>query len=253
MKIYIIAHKKYKHPFKEQPQIYKTLTVGVSNGNISNDGALKDNVGENISEKNKSFCELTGLYWLSKNISEDIVGIDHYRRYFVNNSNQLLDEQQINQLLKNHDIILPKKAPVPDGRTIGQYFSFQHDPLVWAKTRDFIKEKYPEFVADFDWVNYQKEAYLYNMLICKKDMFDQYCHWLFNILFELEENIDIGKYDSYNQRMFGFLSERLINVWVHHQNLNVSEQAIDFTVPHLMSLRVKNKLRKIYLAAKITK
>ena len=53
--------------------------------------------------------------------------------------------------------------------------------------------------------------------------------------------------------MFGFLSERLINVWVHHQNLNVSEQAIDFTVPHLMSLRVKNKLRKIYLAAKITK
>lgn len=253
MKIYVIAHKKYEQPFKNEPQIYKTLTVGASNGNISNNNALKDNVGENISEKNKNFCELTGLYWIFKNVSEDVVGIDHYRRYFVNESKHLLTEQRINQLLENHDIILPEKAPVPDGRTIGQYFSFQHDPLVWAKTRDIIKEKYPEFVTDFDWVNNQKEEYLYNMLICKKNMFDQYCNWLFNILFELEKNIDIEKYDSYNQRMYGFLSERLINVWVHHQNLNVSEQAIDFTVPHLMFLRVKNKLKKIYLAAKITK
>ena len=73
MKIYVIAHKKYEQPFKNEPQIYKTLTVGASNGNISNNNALKDNVGENISEKNKNFCELTGLYWIFKNVSEDVV------------------------------------------------------------------------------------------------------------------------------------------------------------------------------------
>ena len=51
-------------------------------------------------------------------------------------------------------------------------------------------------------------------VLCEKRMFDEYCEWLFNILFEVENRTDISNYDSYNKRLYGFLSERLINIWV---------------------------------------
>lgn len=60
-------------------------------------------------------------------------------------------------------------------------------------------------------------------------MFDEYCEWLFNILFEVENRTDISNYDSYNKRLYGFLSERLINIWVMQQNLKVKEYPVQMT------------------------
>ncbi|KAA8788070.1 DUF4422 domain-containing protein, partial [Lactobacillus crispatus] len=71
-----MAHKPYKNKFENVPVIYVTLTVGVENGNKSNTGALKDNTDINISLKNQSYCELTGLYWIWKNYKDDVIGID---------------------------------------------------------------------------------------------------------------------------------------------------------------------------------
>ena len=59
------------------------------------------------------------------------------------------------------------------------------------------------------------------MMICRKDLWNQYCEWLFPILFELEKEIDILQYNGYQQRVFGFLAERLLNIWVRHQKLKV--------------------------------
>ncbi len=68
-----------------------------------------------------------------------------------------------------------------------------------------------------------KKLYLYNMFIMKKKDFDEYCKWLFDILFKLESQIDISNYDNYQSRIFGFLSERLFNVWIKKHNLKIKE------------------------------
>ena len=46
-------------------------------------GYIGDDTGDNISERNANFCELTGLYWAAHNIDSDYIGIVHYRRYFA--------------------------------------------------------------------------------------------------------------------------------------------------------------------------
>ena len=78
IKIYIAAHKKTELPQKDG---YIPLQVGAA---LHDDlGYLKDDVGDNISSKNPNFCELTGLYYIWKNEKADIVGLSHYRRFFL--------------------------------------------------------------------------------------------------------------------------------------------------------------------------
>ncbi|GAA3632640.1 DUF4422 domain-containing protein [Lactobacillus hamsteri] len=254
MKIFVIAHKPYKNNFNNVPNIYTTLTVGVDNGNISNNDALKDNTGINISSKNSSYCELTGIYWIWKNYKDNIVGIDHYRRYFIKEINRkqkkLLNENDILKYLKKYDILVPEKYYFTNNKTVGQQFCYSHDPLVWNSVREIIKNNYPEYLKDFDKINYQNYEYLFNMLICRKELFDEYCEWLFSILYLLEPTVDLNKYNSYNKRMFGFVAERLFNVWINHKKIKVKELPVVFTDKKPINERIKNKLKKIYNAVK---
>ena len=84
-------------------------------------------------------------------------------------------------------------------------------------------EKYPEYIDAFDKVMSDRSFYAFNMFISRKELFDSYYKWLFDILFELESRIDISSYDDYNKRIFGFLSERLFNVWLKYQDLKIKE------------------------------
>ncbi|MCI5871756.1 MAG: DUF4422 domain-containing protein, partial [Streptococcus sp.] len=85
------------------------------------------------------------------------------------------------------------------------------------------------------------KGYICNMSIMKKEVYDAYCDWLFDILFKLDKTIDYSKYDNYNKRMVGFVAERLLNVWIKHQALKVKEYPIYFTEDHFID-RVKRKL-----------
>lgn len=79
MKIFVATHKEYdKFPSLD---IYEPIQVGAAVGEHL--GYLADDSGDNISLKNKFFCELTAHYWVWKNSNEDVVGVVHYRRYFV--------------------------------------------------------------------------------------------------------------------------------------------------------------------------
>lgn len=233
MKIYVITHK----PFLEYTEnsMYIPLLVGADYNN-GLDFYEKDNSeSDNISSKNPTFCELTGQYWIWKHSDEDIVGLCHYRRYFTKNSKlfsktMILNGANVRKILSNYDVILPKKRVFSkDKLSSKDFFNKYHDENVWRLCKEIIADKYPEYLPSFKWFENENEGYCYNMLVSNKELFDSYSSWMFDILFELEEKIDFSKYDDYNKRMIGFVSERLINVWVHRNKLRVKEIPVVFT------------------------
>ena len=91
-----------------------------------------------------------------------------------------------------------------------------------------MKRKYPEYAVCFENLEKRKSGYAYNMFIASKTIIDSYCEWLFDVLFELDRIVDLSQYNDYNQRMWGFLSERLFNVWIMKNNIDVHEEPVLF-------------------------
>lgn len=213
IEIYIAAHKKFNFPYIQD--IYTPLQVGAEGKNDL--GYLRDNVGENISKKNSNYCELTGMYWIWKNSNKDIVGLVHYRRFFYNTvfcgKANILNEVQIRKLLDQYDLIVAKRG-YTWFRTVKDQFTSYHIASDLEATRNAINKLYPDYLDAFDEVMESNNYCPLNMIITRKEIFDNYCEWLFNILFEVEKNISLNNRDVYNSRVFGFLSERLFNVWL---------------------------------------
>ncbi len=223
MKIYIITHKDYNFP---KNPLYIPLQVGTDLNKKIKSAKEFDNTENNISSKNPNFCELTGLYWIWKNSDASIIGFVHYRRYFFEKEllgfKKLLSEKYVIKCLKNNDIILPKKNIILKYNLKEQYYKI-HNKNDLDLCYTIIQNKYPEYIDDFNKVFDKHEFYAYNMFVCKKEILDKYCTWLFDILFDLEKKVDLSSYDDYNKRIFGFVSERLFNVWILHNNLRCKE------------------------------
>lgn len=194
-------------------------------------GYVGDNSGDNISSKNPNFCELTGLYWAWKNLQCDYIGLCHYRRYFCIGSygsdvdskrKAIFQRSDYEKLLKQYDIILPKKRNYYI-ETVRSQYEHAHNKRDLDAVERVIAERYPEYSEAFNKVMNRTSLHIYNMFAMKKVLFDEYCQWLFEILFELEKRIDISQYSQYEARVFGFLSERLFNVWLEYHRLKVYE------------------------------
>lgn len=218
--IYIAAHKKFDVPRLEN---YVPIQVGAEGKESL--GYLQDNTGDNISIKNQNFCELTGLYWIWKNTTDEYKGLVHYRRYFgkSNLSSKMTNVytyDEMHDFLKGADIVLPYI----------EYFKQNAKeeiliecctPEIFDALRNIIKGKYYEYLQSFDQYFAQNKTVLFNMMFCRSELFDGYCEWLFSILFELEQQVSLDGLNSYQQRLFGFLSERLLNVWIIKNKLEV--------------------------------
>lgn len=246
--IYIAAHKKFDVPKLDN---YAVLQVGTQGK--ENLGYLRDNTGDNISYKNPNFCELTGLYWIWKNCGDEYKGLVHYRRYFgksnlSSKTDDIYTYQKMLQLLGNKDIVLPYT----------EYFKMNAKEEIlsqcctdeiFEKLTIIIDKLYPEYRNDFDKFFAGNKAVLFNMMFCKAEVFDAYCQWLFDILFELEKIVDLSVLNLYQQRLYGFLSERLLNVWIMHNKLNVVNTPVinvemsGFNKVRLIRRRITNRIR----------
>lgn len=262
--IYIITHKVFA-PYFDDKEHYCILHVGENNNSAKN--YMRDDSGnDNISEKNSNFCELTGLYWIWKNGTEkgnDITGLVHYRRYFTTKCNdilytyfgikpEILPFNKIQKALLKSDVILP--VPEKIYRTVRQSYVDVHNKEDLILTRHSISEVSPEYLDSYDKVMDSHKYYYANMMICNKKILDAYSEWLFPILFNLEGKIDVNKYtDAYQRRVYGFLSERLLQVWVNHNHLKVSEFPVFNTESRRMTIFGKNKNRVRKLYSKINK
>ena len=223
LRIYIASHKKFDVPNFDE---YSPISVGTILRNGDDFGYISDAEGNNISEKNQSFCELTALYWIWKNVKVEIVGLVHYRRYFskfmaCEDEKYFLRKGEILHILDTYDLILPRKIKWKNYTVAGGYdhgAGFKKDLKV---IRDIINRRHSEYLDTFDDVCNGHSASYCNMFIMNKSLADKYCEWLFDILFEAESIIDITNYDTSEKRIFGYLSEILLNVWVKNNNLRI--------------------------------
>lgn len=231
IKILIATHKKYWMPSDE---VYMPIHVGREGKD--NLGYVGDNTGENISIKNPNYCELTGLYWAWKNLDCEYIGLCHYRRYFAHKSksSKLEDKKQAiftrddyERLLQQYDVILPKKRNYFI-ETVRSQYEYAHNKRDLDEIEKIIKMQYPSYIEAFEKVMNSRKLHIYNMFVMNKALFDEYCTWLFDILFTLEKRIDITNYDKYNARVFGFLSERLFNIWLEKKQLKIKTVNVVF-------------------------
>ena len=224
IKVIVATHKKYKMP---KDKLYLPVLVGANGKKIKE--YQRDDKGDNISEKNPYFCELTGLYWAWKNLKSDYIGLAHYRRHFASKKinkkdlfNSTLTLKEANTLLTDVDIILPKKRKYYIENLYSHYKHTMYiEPLDLAG--EIIKEKYPKYSKEFDRLKKRTSAHMFNMMIMKKEILNDYCTWLFDILFELEKRVDNTKYDTFHARFYGRVSELLLDVWINTNGYKYKE------------------------------
>ena len=228
IKVIVAAHKKYQMP---KDTMYIPVQVGAEGKNIIEE-YKQDSEGENISNKNPYYCELTGLYWAWKNLEADYIGLVHYRRYFTKNVKipknekekfkNVLSKKEADKILDKVDVILPRKRRY---YIENMYDHYKHtlyiEPL--DKTREIIEEKYPEYLEEFEKLHQRTSAHMFNMLIMKKEILNDYCNWLFDILFELEKRVDSSQYDTFHSRFYGRVSELLLDVWINKNGIKYEE------------------------------
>ncbi|WP_129739270.1 DUF4422 domain-containing protein [Massilimicrobiota timonensis] len=248
IKIIVATHKKYQMP---QDDMYIPLHVGAKGK--ATIGYQQDSEGENISHKNAAFCELTGLYWAWKNLNSEFIGLVHYRRYFKGKSKSqnifenVLKKKEAEKLLSETDIIVTKKRKYYIENIYNHYaHTLYVEPL--DKTREIIQQFYPDYLLSFD--NCMKHTYMhaFNMFIMRKDKLDEYCQWLFDILFRLEEELKDKKYNAFHARYPGRVSELLLDVWLEQKGYDYKEVPFIYMEPI-------NKVKKVtsFLKAKFFK
>lgn len=230
IKILVATHKKYWMP---EDEVYLPIHVGKEGKQDL--GYIGDNTGNNISIKNSNYCELTAIYWAWKNLEADYIGLVHYRRYFTKHNfrncekkkQDILLKSDFENILKDADIIVPDKRKYYI-ETIRSHYNHSYYEKDLNETENIIKEIYPKYSVAFNKVMNRTWAHMFNMFVMRKDYFDEYCEWLFNILFELEKRIDISNYTTMEARVFGFISELLLDVWLETKQIEYKEINVSF-------------------------
>lgn len=205
-----------------------------------------DNTGTNIAEKNQNYCELTALYWIWKNLDADYIGFEHYRRFFCGTrifKATALPQKKIMKILNGYDLILPQKVKAKP--SVYKYYvnhHFKEDMDICLK---IIYSDYPTYSEAAKAVMQSQKLSLFNMFIMPKYLLNEYCEWLFGILFKAEREIDITGREAYQQRVFGFLAERLFNIWLYKKNLKAYYTPVYNVGDCPIRLKFKNLFRKI--------
>ena len=191
-----------KAPYEKSIQVGAALT-----DKVLSDCEYRDDQGDNISTTNRQLCEVTALYWMWKHSKYDIVGLVHYRRHF------LMPDKWIERMTGNEvDIILP--LPLYIEPSVEENYRFRHVSSDWDHMLDFMEKNHKD---QMDAVHKCfKETYYYpcNMFVMKREIFEEYCSWLFPILFYVMEKGG-KREDVYQNRYPAFMAERLLTLFCY--------------------------------------
>lgn len=169
-----------------------------------------DHTGDNISDKNRQYCELTALYWIWKNDQSDYVGLGHYRRHFD------MDEETL-KLLAYADIDVVFTIPILDVPSVGAIYRRDHVGSDWDVMLEAVKVLAPDYLEAAKELEKGQFYYAYNMFIMRRAILENYCQWLFPLLFYCEKHCGAHE-DGYQSRYIGFLAEHLMSVYfLYHE------------------------------------
>ena len=226
VRIVIAAHKTARLP---EGACYLPVFVGAAlhQGEDNLPPYCRDDQGENISEKNPLYCELTGLYYAWKNRGCDALGLVHYRRYFAGKDKasakgaekdfqRILRSEELEKILEEKDLILPKKQNYYI-ETLYSHYAHTHDGAQLQLTRQIIQEECPEYLRSFDRIMRERSAHMFNMMVMKEPFLSEYCSWLFAILGKLEQRFSLEEQSAYQRRYIGRIAEILLNVWLDRE------------------------------------
>ena len=202
IKIIVATHKEY--PLIEDHR-YLPVFVGAAISDLDLP-YQRDDEGENISNKNQYYSELTGLYWAYKNLKAEYIGLCHYHRYF--------DLSNIS--IEDYDIVLPKKRNYYI-ETIYDQYRHAHGSKGLDIAREIIDKDHYEYIEYFDRHMQETGEHNCNMFIMKYNIFIDYCDFLFDILLKIEERL--GNID----RLYGYISERLLDVYINKNKYEYKE------------------------------
>ena len=175
-------------------------------------------MGENISKRNGNYSELSSMYWIGKHGEAEYLGLFHYRRLLE------LSEEDLYRLSENKvDVVLAYPAVYyPNIMAHHQYYLNEGD---WNAMKQALEELEPEYAAAMPEIFREKYFYNHNILIARKEIFKNYCNWLFPIL-ERTEELSVPKGKDRADRYIGYLGE---NKTTHYLIYHQREQNIVYT------------------------
>ena len=218
--IYIVKHRECETPKLKD---YKDLYVG---------DMYKCKKKDNINHLNPYINELTALYYMWKNFDDEYIGLVHYRRFLLDENEEILSFDKAKSLLNDYDILFAERYVVGNG--IYPNLRSEIGTEINEKTLDKYYHKLCEQIPDLDY--YFKNTYLYprNMFVCKKELLDKYCEWLFPIIIPLtEEFIKEDRLVNEKDRLLGYMFERLFTYFILKNELRVLELKCNETMDRL--------------------
>ncbi|WP_413294132.1 DUF4422 domain-containing protein [Bdellovibrio sp. HCB185ZH] len=217
-------------------EVFKPIHVGKSLSKVNLD-AIGDDSGDNISQKNRNYCELTAEYWVWKNQNPktDYIGLAHYRRFFnfsaKNNSGGIEDFTQFDpetiskfgwsdanvaDRCASVDMVIPRLQVNVYFRTNYAAYSHYHSKQDMDLLVGIVREITPNFEDAIQKVMKRRSGRFCNMFVFKRAYFEEFMDWQFKVLSELEKRTTVNQEDSYQRRIFGFAAERLLDIYVEH-------------------------------------
>lgn len=250
---FVMTHKQFQLPKEAKESDYSFIPLHVGRAKAAEFGYTGDDTGESISQLNCFYGELTGLYWLWRNYEgQENIGICHYRRYFCDEHCRLLSSKEADLLLEQYDVITTEAFRIEE-ESYRDLYASSHYVEDLDEAGQVIKELYPEDYKVFLEVINGKTHYKGNLMVTSRENFDAYCEWLFSIFAILQERINYDKYeDAFHRRVFGFLSEQLLMVWVVARQLKVYEGKVLITDEKAETKELKTVLAQLLRNGAVT-
>lgn len=249
-KIFVMTHVPFTPPHDD---IYVPVRVGAFGQDDF--GYKRDDYGDNISKKNHMYSELTGIYDIWKNpasfgVAEDdpdfVIGLCHYRRYFSEGGGRIMTRPYLEKIMSDRDAVTSDRIEIP--QDFHTYYGICHPIGDLDLCGKVLKELHPDYGKALDEVMGCRKICIGNLALMRKRVFDDYCDWLFSILLALEKKLDLSGRNAQETRVYGFLSEELLMVYLlkNRNELRISENKVTLVSEKAETVKLKEALSYLY-------